>query len=376
MIPNTAKRHSRIHHHRHVGFTLVELLVVIAIIGTLVGLLLPAVQAAREAARNNTCKNRMGQLQKGISLRESSTGDYPGYINKLGIAGAGIANQTRASWVVMTFPHIEQTALWDRWNQGFGSPPNLTNAYSNIEILSCPSDPAEILGAPILSYSANAGFIQRDPTSESGNVTENAANGVFFDLTRVEDGNGNSTGVPGPADIRDTPGPDAKITMTPAYIQAKGDGLTGTIMLSENLNAVFWGYRSVDDYTSNAPDRKFHFGICWEQPVVVAQAPGSTPNDKLDDRARRINGQKGNAADHFGNDDISMGDMVVNDGFPSSNHPGGVNAAFCGGSLRFITDQIEPFVYAQLMTSNSKKSDLQFNGVQEKDQPQPSDADY
>ncbi len=44
------------------GFTLVELLVVIAIIGTLVALLLPAVQAARESARGNTCRNNIKQL--------------------------------------------------------------------------------------------------------------------------------------------------------------------------------------------------------------------------------------------------------------------------------------------------------------------------
>src|SRR3990172_623459 len=117
--------------HKRRGFTLVELLVVIAIIGTLVALLLPAVQAARETARGNTCRNNMKQLMTALTNMDTTQKKLPGYINEVSDPtsiiqiSANVRRATsgrRASWLVMCFPYMEQTPVWDRWATDFNGP--------------------------------------------------------------------------------------------------------------------------------------------------------------------------------------------------------------------------------------------------------------
>jgi prepilin-type processing-associated H-X9-DG protein len=179
----------------------------------------------------------------------------------------------------------------------------------------------------------------------------------------------------GPEDTNDDNG-FSPITVTTAYLQAKGDGTTSTIMLSENLHSVHWAYTDKDDYSSGGPkDEKYHFAFCWEQPDVVV-----APNATEDEKKRRLNGNR-EQDDYEEVIEITGGEnrtpqSQLRDAFPSSNHPGSVNVAFVGGSVRVVGDQIEPRVYAQLMTSNSKRSELEFGGVKDKDLPPISDSDY
>ncbi len=64
-------------------------------------------------------------------------------------------------------------------------------------------------------------------------------------------------------------------------------------------------------------------------------------------------------------------------GYPSSNHPGGANMAFCGGQVVFIAETIDPLVYAQLCTPNRNRSSLVGPGnTPERKMPAPADDAY
>ncbi|MEQ8848950.1 DUF1559 domain-containing protein [Botrimarina sp.] len=107
MFPTAARRPQR------AGFTLVELLVVIAIIGILVALLLPAVQAAREAARRNQCKNNLKQLALANLNYESTHKEFPsgGWgFQWSGDPDWGTGQSQPGGWIYSISPFMEETA--------------------------------------------------------------------------------------------------------------------------------------------------------------------------------------------------------------------------------------------------------------------------
>ena len=330
------------------GFTLVELLVVIAIIGTLVALLLPAVQAARGTAQNNTCKNNIRQLAM-AAINMDSQQKLPGYVNALEDLTSQKTNGQfsrgrRASWIVMLFPYMENTALWDAWSKELGLPPNSARLTSYIENLTCPSDAPETPGLPWTNYVCNAGQAFADstrgsPGGESKANTEYAGNGIFFDLNK------NKNISAGAFDGReDHPAIQTRLANIP-------DGTSKTMMLAENAQAWFWAYYDGTNIVTNIPDTKHVFGFVWSNQPRSMQPP------------ERINGSQ--AASVVPLDSMAVYAQVstgsgLNEsyGWPSSLHPGGVNIAFCDGHVVFVPETVEPLVYGQLMTTNSKRSKL------------------
>ncbi len=373
----------------HKGFTLVELLVVIAIIGTLVALLLPAVQAARETARRTQCVNNLKQLALAATQMNDSQRKLPGYANELVDITSPMSNGfhtigRRASWVVMLFPYIEETSLWEEWSGVF----EVNNVHQNpsapeLAGLICPSNSPETPGQPWLAYVGNAGWAFTDPTrqappsilnikSTDATDREYAANGVFFDNNR----NPNIGPLDGRENGRDYP--PQRVSL--GYIQSN-DGLSKTLLFSESVHTWYWCYgldtsdsdqdgriEEQDDESQSVmaeiPDAKHLFGFVWSnQPQGV----------------ERINGD--NYYDQLTTPPGSMEDFAASGyeayAFPSSKHPNGVNVAFADGRVVFLGQMVDPTVYAMLMTSNSSKSKFYtyVNGTETQDRkvPQPTD---
>lgn len=104
------------------AFTLVELLVVIAVIGLLIGLLLPAVQAARESARRLQCTNNLKQMSLALQNYHAVQQEFPaGYLSLPTSDGTGppealIDPQTWDAapgwgWAALSLPYLEQGGL-------------------------------------------------------------------------------------------------------------------------------------------------------------------------------------------------------------------------------------------------------------------------
>ena len=310
------------------GFTLVELLVVISIIGMLMALLLPAVQAAREAGRRNTCANNIRQLGLATTGFSESRRHFPGYLNTLNKGHA--SNERSVSYIVMVLPFMERGDLFNNWNDesldhdgdlAKTTPPNPHFSQPYLEMLVCPSDPATSREIPANSFVANAGAFTGTTVSTYAMVSPpNAADGVFFDHTVTN---------------------PVKISMD--YLSSN-DGSSNTLMLTENVQADCWILRdTAGTPIAGSPPGNDERESALFNHVFLWNAPPTGPS-------------YANMGINEGIDTAETG-TDLSTSRPSSRHPGGVNALFCDGHHRFITESIKNYdVYRQLMTPKGKSA--------------------
>lgn len=348
---------------RRSGFTLVELLVVIAIIGVLVGLLLPAVQAAREAARRMSCQNNLKQLALSIHNFEIALKGLP----------MAAEFEVGTSWHALILPYMEQGNNYDlmtfqedgNGNYQWAFPiPGITgdaalnnrrynlffrNIYvceQRIPTFRCPSSS---FPESVADISGDNWIVQRRaPTNYLGCVSGVITQDRRRQVAPTPWGGSASTEI-----IHDLDGAminriahqrirynEKSYGMIGARLASVLDGTSNTIIIGEaeaDIRAVpemgvvrennqpnmgrkdHWAFGGDDVDTNNQGDMSEHLGSTGVRMNLPPVAPG-TPE--------------------FAAYEISFG----------SRHASGANFGLVDGSVRFLSETINPVVYTALGT--------------------------
>ena len=308
------------------GITRAEVVTMTVILIVLLGLLMPWVYNSRVKSQRTFCESRQMVVAKGLFLRSVDTPSFPGYREIQ--ATLGTQEPVATSWVFPLLPYIHplgseiaeeikhrqasdlsmsdnidlfRTGPYAERYKDFGnqgdSPGSKITDY--VVELVCPElkKSADESSEQPLSFVVNCGM--PDQRTSQG-PADHLANGVFFDRL-------------GGADLM-------KLDFLLEH-----DGLETTLMLSENLDAG-----------SLFDTQEHQVGFVWIDSFVdqVAQ--------RDDSRLLGINAK-------------IEGKTSLRSARPSSDHPGGVNVAFCDGSTMFLNEQIDYLVFVHYMTTASQE---------------------
>jgi len=316
---------------RRIGFTLVELLVVIAIIGVLVALLLPAVQAAREAARRTQCANNLKNLALGMLNYHDQRGNFPAPASVRPDTDDNILQDNRLflNWAIEILPYIEQQNLFNRFdfsgNTRLTSSVNWEPRNTRLDVMLCPSD------------SGSEGPFSKSEATGSWARGNYAINGFQFwpDSRFVKQAQGRDNSSPDMTPFLDYVIGMGAVNVTRRIAQIT-DGTTNTIMLGEmriglsdrdrrgvwamgmcgsNIHCrhAFNGVHSPNSCGASGDD-------IYGSPDIIAYV-----------------GEETLRAECMSTDTDASAQSTVR-----SVHPGGVYTAFVDGSVRFISDFIQP----------------------------------
>jgi prepilin-type processing-associated H-X9-DG protein len=259
-----------------------------------------------------------------------------------------------SSWPVQLLPYIELQGLHDRLlactadgNRDSNDRDCLEQlSKTSIQVFTCPVSPRA--GHPgALCFVVNMGYMTADIWDDAAQGYRHQVSGTYdwnngpFDEDSLEDAQvSRATGVICHDAFENGP-----------RIDSMSDGQSQTILLAENLNAGWW--------VSGAPHETgfaVRIGGTSTRIPTAGQSPQGLGGGKQE-TGLQFHTRDGRAT-------IDLGPSAINANLdseshslprPSSLHPGGVNLFFCDGSGRFVSENIDPSVYARLVSSAGTK---------------------
>jgi prepilin-type N-terminal cleavage/methylation domain-containing protein/prepilin-type processing-associated H-X9-DG protein len=317
--------------HARSAFTLIELLVVIAIIAVLIALLLPAVQSAREAARRAQCVNNLKQIGLAMANYESSLSCLPMSMG-LDSPGFGYPEPASYSGLSMLLPFMEQTVVFSSLNYSIVrlDPGNNTAMATAVSSFLCPSDPQQ----------------QMLPVGQAGeNYRPNSGNTIDY-VWGWSDPWGFNTSLPpfnGPCY------PGSKTRMAEITDGTSNTAGWSEMGLGDMSNAI--ATEKTDQFWTQTYPSLPNDAISQCQSFLVSNLSYQGLSTS---GVPWIEGSTSAMYNHVNVPDkrscIFPPGRIMNTA--NSYHPGGVNVAFCDGSVRFIKDSVALATWRALGSRN------------------------